>query len=397
MYYSAMTALQKRLDFLKNIYFFHSLPEADLGEIVELSSEARFDNGDVLFFEDTPGDCFFVVLEGELEVWKRYGQSDELLLNVCGVGQPVGEMALIDDQPRSATVRARGVTSVLQIQAADFRNLIRSNTRISVTLLRSVTSMVRRSNEAHIADLDRQNKELSRAYKELQAAQEELINRERLSVIGRFSSLILHDIRNPLSALRSRVELIGFQKDNPEYIDTSIQKINQDISRMERLAAEILDYARGEIRLQMKICDLDQLFARVAEILADSLSKRGVELICTNTVAFPVILDEERIIRVLINACENAFKAMSAGGVLKIDSSVSDDLLYIDVTDTGVGMSREVLERIFEPFVSMSASGGTGLGMVIIKSVVEAHHGTVKVISEEGKGTKLSIILPHNG
>lgn len=388
--------MHRKLDFLKNIYFFHSLSEPDLDQILALSVERTFDEGSVLFFEDTPGDSFFVVLKGELEVWKRYGQSDELLLNTCGVGQPVGEMALIDDQPRSATVRAKNMCTVLAIAASDFRDLIASNTRISVTLLRSVTSMVRRSNEAHIADLDRQNRELSRAYKELQAAQEELVNRERLSAIGRFSSIILHDIRNPLSAIRSRLELMTYQKDDPEYISAVIPKINQDLFRMERLAAEILDYARGEIRLQMSVCSIPALFTRLQDTLSDHLQTCGIELICNNSVTVPVILDEERILRVLINACENALKAMPAGGTLTLRSTIDDFFLSLAIEDTGQGMSQEMISRVFEPFQSFSTAGGTGLGMVIIKSVVEAHKGELELSSQEGKGTILSIKIPHN-
>jgi len=254
--------------------------------------------------------------------------------------------------------------------------------------------MVRRSNEQHIADLDRQNHELSRAYAEVKAAQEEVISRERLSVIGRFSSLILHDIRNPLSALKSRVELLRLNYDNREYVDKSIEKINSDISRMEMIAAEFLDFARGEIRLQMSIVNVSVLFDRLKDGLAQKMESGTIRLEMVNEVPVPVILDEERMLRALINACENAFKAMPDGGTLSLIARIVKGRLNIEISDTGCGMPREVLENMFKPFYSVSTSGGTGLGMIIIKSIVDAHHGEVEIFSRVGEGTRIVMSLP---
>ncbi|HNY21391.1 MAG TPA: cyclic nucleotide-binding domain-containing protein [Treponemataceae bacterium] len=370
------------------------MPDASLEKIKNLCVERRYERGDVLFFENAPGDHFFIILEGELEIWKRYGQVDEVLLGMASAGQPIGEMALIDNQPRSATVRARTDAQVFVIAARDFNDLLKTENSIAITLLRSVTMMVRRSNEQHIADLDRQNHELSRAYAELKAAQEEVISRERLSVIGRFSSLILHDIRNPLSALKSRVELLRMNYENREYVDQSIEKINSDISRMEMIAAEFLDFSRGEIRLQMSIVKIGDLFERLQDGLAPKLEAGTIHLEIINEVHVPVILDEERMLRALINACENACKAMPDGGKLALIARIVKGRLNIEISDTGCGMPRDVLENMFKPFYSVSASGGTGLGMIIIKSIIDAHHGEVEISSRVGEGTRILMSLP---
>lgn len=381
------------LDFLRNIYFFHTIPESSLRKIGNLCQEKRYDKDAILFFEDMPGDCFFIVIEGELEIWKRYGQPDGVLLNVTGAGQPLGEMALIDEQPRSATVKARTPVRAYVIQATDFNNLLLTDASICVSLLKAITMMVRRSNEAHIIDLDRQNKELSRAYRDLQALQDELVRRERLSVIGKFSSLILHDIRNPLSALKSRVELLKENLGNEVDFEDSITRIKSDISRMEALAAEFLDYARGDIRLQMSVCSVASLLERFRDVMASKLERFGITLSIRNEVSRSVILDADRILRVLINAGENACKAMPNGGLLEIVSRIETNRLLLDISDTGHGMTKEFLDHIFEPFHSASV-GGTGLGMVIIKSIVEAHKGSVVITSEMERGTTVSISLP---
>jgi len=382
------------IDFLKNIYFFHSMPDSSLQKICKLCNEVIFPENTVLFNENTPGNCFYIILEGELEIWKHFGLPDELLLGVSKVGQAVGEMALIDSQPRSATVRTRNQARLLVLEASIFNALLLTDINICATLLRSVTLMVRKSNEAHIADLDRQNKVLERANVDLKAAQDELINRERLSVLGRFSSLILHDIRNPLSAIKSRIEIIMLSgKDFPGF-EQNIKKINRDISRMEMISAEFLDYARGDIRLNLIISDIGRLFERLKDSISVRAERSSVRLFFHNSVMSQVIVDEDRLLRVLINAGENACKAMPVGGDLTFSAFLDRQKLIFEITDTGEGMSPEVLSHIFEPFYSSSSAGGTGLGMIIIKSIIDAHQGTLEVFSEEGKGTRLFISLP---
>mgnify|MGYP001810747465 CR=1 FL=1 len=392
--YEEISGDDRNIEFLKNIYFFHAMPEASLRKILALCTEKIFEPASILFFEDMPGDCFFVILEGELEIWKRFGQKSGVLLGISGKGQPLGEMALIDDQPRSATVRSRTRARVLVIQAADFNNLLSSDNNICVSLLRAVTMMVRRSNEAHIADLDRQNKELARAYEDLKVAQDELLSRERLSIVGRFSSLILHDIRNPLSALKSRVELLEINSGNRDYCEQSLQKIKSDVSRMETIAAEFLDYVRGEIRLRMSVCNINILFERLRESVTPKAEQSGVALVTLCLTDRPVVLDEDRILRVLINCAENACNAMPDGGTLSVKGWTEGEPVQIEETYTGCGVSEEVLSHIFEPFYSASPVAGTGLGMVIIKSIVDAHHGQISITSSQGSGTRLLVSIP---
>lgn len=379
--------------FLKNIYFFHAMPEESLEKIAALCTEHAYSRGDILFFEDMVGDSFFIILEGELEIWKRYGSADAILLGVSSAGQPLGEMSLIDERPRSATVRARTPVRVYRINAKDFTTLLSTDTAMCLALLKAVTMMVRRSNEYHLQDLDKQNRELMNAYAELKAVQDELVRRERLSVIGKFSSLILHDIRNPLSALKSRVELLLENYQDEEYRTSAFESIRQDISRMETIAAEFLDYGRGEIQLDMGIVQPDAFFTRFTTAISQKISESAVVLHIQSDLDKPVIMDEHRMLRVLVNAAENACSAMKRGGDLYVSAFREGETLVITIRDTGTGMSPEVLDSIFEPFYS-ETPGGTGLGMIIIKAIVEAHKGQVQVESQTGSGTVVTIRIP---
>ena len=109
----------------------------------------------------------------------------------------------------------------------------------------------------------------------------------------------------------------------------------------------------------------------------------------------PVILDAERVFRALLNVADNARKAMSSsGGVLTLKSFRDRDKLILETADSGEGMSPEVLAHVFEPFYSASNKGGTGLGMLIVKNIIEAHGGTVRLGSKPGVGTRVLLSFP---
>ena len=167
-----------------------------------------------------------------------------------------GEMALADDLPRSATVRARGRARLLCVERGDFHRIIHDNSSIALSVLKSLSLMVRRSNNSFVENLRMRNEQLEKAYKELQEAQHELLAAERLSTLGKFSSLILHDIRNPISIMRGYAEMIIHRHDDHDHMVRNAKRIISEADRLNRLAGELLDYSRGEIRLNMQIVDL---------------------------------------------------------------------------------------------------------------------------------------------
>jgi signal transduction histidine kinase len=272
--------------------------------------------------------------------------------------------------------------------------MLRENTAVALSILRSLSAMVRKSNQSFVDDLRRRNEELEAAYRELQAAQGELLRAERLSTLGKMSSMILHDIRNPISILRGLAEMIQLVADQPDKVREYAASSVRETDRLSGLANELLDYSRGEIRLDVGVVPIDELFDRVIGVTGERLESRGVEVRLENEVSEPVLMDEERMARVLVNLCDNARKAMGDGDRLTLRATREGDELVLTVADTGAGMEGEVVRRVFEPFYSSSASGGTGLGMVIVKNVVEAHHGSIAVESTPGAGTTVTMRLP---
>jgi CRP-like cAMP-binding protein len=189
-------------DFLRRVYLFRDVSDDDIVEISKLCVEEDFSPGDILFVEGAIADKFYIIIEGRVEVWKNYYEPKPELLAVHAEGHMIGEMALIDDLPRSATLVARERTKAFVLSKTEFRALIRRNNSIALSVMTSLSFIVRSSNETFINDLEARNRELEKANADLKSAQTELLRTERLSTLGKFSSLILHDIRNPIAVLQ---------------------------------------------------------------------------------------------------------------------------------------------------------------------------------------------------
>jgi signal transduction histidine kinase len=291
-------------------------------------------------------------------------------------------------------VLAKKPTRLFYIDRDDFQRIIQDNSEIAISILKSVTDMVRSSNEYFVENLRERARELEKTNQALQEAQEELLRRDRLSTLGKFSSLILHDIRNPLSVLRSLAEMIIINTGDRDKVERNAKRIITEADRLNQIASEMLDYSRGEIRLNMSIVDIRAFFDRFLEAVEEKMQARDIAVATEITISQPVIMDEQRMFRVFYNLADNARKAMPRGGTFRIKAFKADQTLKVEVSDTGVGMDPSIQRKIFDPFFSHSDEGGTGLGMSIVKSVVEAHNGTLFLTSKPGGGTTFRVTLP---
>jgi serine phosphatase RsbU (regulator of sigma subunit)/anti-sigma regulatory factor (Ser/Thr protein kinase) len=174
-----VTKTMTMLDRLRSLPLFQVVPEAILAELAPRLAECRLAAGEILFHQGDPGNECFVILSGAVEVI-TFVNGTELRLEVFHAGQIIGEMSLIDQSPRSATVRAIEPSRLVALNEAVFATLIGSSPALAMTMLRSIVSRVRNTNQRMIHDLERKNAELLAAYQQLQAAQAELIRLNRL-------------------------------------------------------------------------------------------------------------------------------------------------------------------------------------------------------------------------
>jgi CRP-like cAMP-binding protein len=189
-------------DVLQSIELFQGLSREDLDKLLKICQEESFNPDEIIFREGDMAEKFYLILQGHVEVWKNYGMPSQDILAIRGPGDTFGEMALIDELPRSATLKSVEPTLCLVQSKEDFQKLLKENSSITLTLMKSVSAMVRQSNESFIHGLRQKNLKLEKAYHDLQIAQQELINSERLTTLGKFASMVLHDLRNPSPSSR---------------------------------------------------------------------------------------------------------------------------------------------------------------------------------------------------
>lgn len=389
---------QEFLQTFQRLDLFRDLPEEDLAKFLAECREESFEPMVLVFSEGDAPDRFYILLEGQVEIWKDYDTPYADILAIRGPGACFGEMSLIDELPRSATVRT--VTPVLLVSLAKphFRKVVEQNPSVALLIMKTVSHLVRISNDAFQYGLRQKNLMLENAYRDLQKAQDELIRSERLSTLGKFASLIIHDLRNPLSIVKGYAEILSVSTGDPERTALMAGKLLAEADRLNRMVGELLDYSRGNIRLNLAPVFVGDLFSRLQDECQESLTGRQIRFDFTNAVEEPLLLDLDRIRRVFSNLIENARKAMRPGGRLLVSSWVEGDRVLFAVKDDGEGMDEDTRSRLFEPFFSASGAGGTGLGLLVVSNVVEAHQGTIAVDSIKDQGTTITISLPlHMG
>jgi signal transduction histidine kinase len=232
---------------------------------------------------------------------------------------------------------------------------------------------------------------------ELRTAQHSLVRKERLSALGQLTATVAHELRNPLSAIRNTIFVIkdGITK-NGLNLDRPITRVERNIARCDRIISDLLDYTRVR-ELQCISVEADHWFR---DVLSEQHPPEGVELV--TKLAAPGVhidCDAERLRRVVINIVENAGQAMAelgdnaAARRITVSTAASGDRFEFVIEDTGPGIPADVLPKIFEPLFS-TKSFGTGLGLPMVKQIVEQHGGTIDVSSEVGKGTRVVVRLP---
>ncbi|MEA3386208.1 MAG: ATP-binding protein [Thermodesulfobacteriota bacterium] len=242
---------------------------------------------------------------------------------------------------------------------------------------------------------------------DLEAAQEELVKREKLSVLGQLTATVSHEIRNPLGVIRSSAFYLQRKIEGAvdEKIAKHLNRIEEQVSLCDTIVGDLLEFTRGR-RSEVIHGEINPLLEKVLEEIA---TPEQVTLVSDLSPELPMILfDRDKMRRVVINLVLNAFKAVTLRWekgekedkckslyqpLVKVTSSKADNGIRIEVEDNGTGMDDETARRAFEPLFTTWARG-TGLGLAIVKKIVEEHCGSVSSESKLNHGTKVTIIIP---
>jgi signal transduction histidine kinase len=252
-----------------------------------------------------------------------------------------------------------------------------------------------RDNARLCEDLVTKNGQLREAMRSLRAAQRRVLDSERLGAIGRMIAMIVHDFRGPLAVIRSTAGEIARDDVAAAERDSLAEEILQETERMSRMCAELLEVTRASGGpIHQNETEFDELVATSLALLADDAARAGVTIQSRLGSGARLLLDADRFRRVLLNLGYNALEAMPEGGELRVETRRGEDGVWLSVSDTGHGVPPELAPRIFDPFVTHGKHGGSGLGLAVVKKVVEDHGGTITLAKPEGGGTAFHIHLP---
>jgi two-component system sensor histidine kinase PilS (NtrC family) len=230
---------------------------------------------------------------------------------------------------------------------------------------------------------------------EIKKLEEEIRQKDRMAAIGRMAAGIAHEIRNPLTAISGSFQLLKTGLTLNEDQTRLMENISLETKRLYKTTTDFLAYAKP-IKFSPRSVDLRQLTENTIELLKNSpevTEKHRLEYSFAAEDSISCQADPDLIRQVFWNLCNNAIKAMPHGGLLSVSLEANSSEVSISFRDTGMGLSRDEQEKIFEPFQS-TFNGGTGLGLSIVLHIVEAHQGCIKVLSSKGKGSIFQIILP---
>lgn len=217
----------------------------------------------------------------------------------------------------------------------------------------------------------------------------QLVENTRLATIGQFASGIVHEIRNPLATISLALEHIKDLEQLPAGARKRANLAGAEVTRLERLLADILLYAKP-LELERSAVDLVELVQETVE--AESAQTGEFEF--RSTPCPNIAADADRLRQVMINLLRNARQASPAGSIIRIQCGpVGKDRVEVKITNEGKPIPKETLERVFEPFYT-SKGGGTGLGLPIVRRIVSAHGGEIKLDSDEKSGTRATLHLP---
>ena len=371
---------------------FPEISRDEAAEMVSLGTVQSYPAGTLLCAEGALERTFYILLEGEVKVTKVINEAQDRFLANLKPGGFFGEMALIQDAPRAASVKTTIPVTVLEIYKDHFEDMVQRNSSISMAMVREVTRRLRENNDLAIEDLRMKAAELATAYQRL--AEEEYARSEFLTVVA-------HELRTPLTVASGFVDIVRLQNVQGEMLHMALDTVSNNLQQIIALVNNILFLQEMDIILPSFITvDVGVVVATIMEKQRSHAEKNKIGMSLSIVPNLPKIsADPNSLERAISAILDNAVKFSPNGGEIQVQVSFDHRDTWIKIKDSGVGIPPDALPRVFDRFFHLEEVGGylfrgVGLGLSIAQAVIEMHKGRIEVESELGKGSTFSIILP---
>ena len=352
---------------------FKQLSGDELRTLQQAARECTYSGGQEIFKEGDPSDGIYVVKEGAIQISALVNQ-DRFVFSRILPGDFLGEMTLLDSQPRSATASAEGDTTLYFIPRAPLLNLLENSPRLSLGLFQQISNRLRKFDHLYVT---------------------KLLQFERMAIVGRFAASIVHDLKTPLTVINMLADFAYQQNPTPASRENALG-IQRQIERITDLVNDILEYTRGgATTFELKPANYATFVTTVIDNLQAETTLKSINIQFENPPpAIELRLHPQRLSRVFYNLINNAVDAMPHGGDIKMRFQTTEKAVITEIEDAGPGLAQEILDRLFEAFATYGKAHGTGLGLSISKKIIEEHQGEISARNRPGGGAIFSFSLP---
>jgi signal transduction histidine kinase len=353
--------------------FIQSISEKRRDAILDEVEVLNLQKGNIVFLENSVPDALYVILEGFVAFTKEKPDGSSQQVSTSGEGSFFGEVGVFTGERRALDASAHTNCVIGRIPENTVKKIIEDAEPVK-KLLESVINHLKSTTSHYM---------------------EEVMRKEKLSLVGTMVSFILHDFKNPFAIISLGSHIVNQRHGNDPKTAKICANIESQIRRMVDMANDLAAFARGEDGVEIAYVSMERLFEHFQELNAPFFQNKTVTVeMSPNNVSLQG--DASKLLRVLQNLVANAIEAIQQTGnpgkilITAIDKGRTTQLT---VADNGPGIPEEIQSRFFEPFVTFGKSEGTGLGTAIVRSIVDAHHGNI-IFSTNSEGTTFTIQLP---
>lgn len=360
---------------LESNKLFSDLSPEDLKKLRAATRELNFAPNEIIFKEGDAGNGIYFVKDGLVQIQAAVGHGDLKVLSKIPPGELFGEMAVLDNQPRSATALAEEPTTVFFLGRKELDDLLDRTPRLASALVREISKRLRSFNRQYVR---------------------EVLESERLALVGRFASSIVHDLKNPLNIIGISADMACMPAATPESRQISTQRIRKQVERISIMVNELLEFTQGS-RTNVIMAPVNYK-GFVEQLIDDIQPEVALKSVTIEYINHPpplmLRLDPQRLSRVFHNLIGNAADAMNGGGKVKLTFTEKDNFLTTELQDTGKGIAPEMLDKLFQAFATYGKANGTGLGLSICKKIVQDHQGRIFARNADEGGALFGFSLP---
>ncbi|NCP86744.1 MAG: hypothetical protein CO094_13095 [Anaerolineae bacterium CG_4_9_14_3_um_filter_57_17] len=371
---------------------FPGVSQLDIDEMIVRSRVENYSGGTALCHEDALEEKFYILLDGKVNVTKTINNAEERHLKTLEAGDFFGEMALIHNAPRAATVVTTSAVTVMELDKENFDRILQHSSSISMAMVREISNRLRANDEMAVEDLKMRADELAQAYQKL--AEQDLARRE-------FLANVAHELRTPLMAAGGFLQLLQKGVIPAEKLGTTLETVARNIQQITALVNDILFLQ--EMDLILPKFQPVNLLAMAHEVTDSYQSKAAANLLTLHVEAAsplaPVSGDPKSLERAVTALVDNAVKfSRPNGGQVWLKLREEENYVVMDVIDEGIGIEAASIPKIFDRFYHMERSdeqlfSGIGLGLSITNQVIKQHNGRLSVQSTPGKGSTFTVRL----